>query len=74
MTRFTGLPFSFGIENLGDAILGKDMPSITYRYGNKLVDQSVLTKDILSQGERRAFYLLNIIFDIKSREKENKEG
>ena len=73
MTRFTGLPFSFGIENLGDAILGKDMPSITYRYGNKLVDQSVLTKDILSQGERRAFYLLNIIFDIKSREKENKE-
>ena len=73
MTRFTGLPFSFGIENLGDAILGKDMPSITYRYGNKLVDQSVLTKDILSQGERRAFYLLNIIFDIKSREKENEE-
>lgn len=73
MTRFTGLPFSFGIENLGDAILGKDMPSITYRYGNKLVDKSVLTKDILSQGERRAFYLLNIIFDIKSREKENKE-
>ena len=73
MTRFTGLPFSFGIENIGDAILGKDMPSITYRYGNKLVDQSVLTKDILSQGERRAFYLLNVIFDIKSREKENKE-
>ncbi len=73
MTRFTGLPFSFGIENIGDAILGKDMPTITYRYGNKLVDQSVLTKDILSQGERRAFYLLNVIFDIKSREKENKE-
>jgi len=73
MTRFTGLPFSFSVENRGDAILGQDMPTITYRYGNKLVDQSVLTKDILSQGERRAFYLLNVIFDIKSREKENKE-
>ena len=67
MTRFTGLPFSFSVENRGDAILGQDMPTITYRYGNKLVDQSVLTKDILSQGERRAFYLLNVIFDIKSR-------
>lgn len=73
MTRFTGLPFSFSVENRGDAILDQDMPTITYRYGNKLVDQSVLTKDILSQGERRAFYLLNVIFDIKSREKENKE-
>ena len=73
MTRFTGLPFSFSVENRGDAILGQDMPTITYLYGNKLVDQSVLTKDILSQGERRAFYLLNVIFDIKSREKENKE-
>lgn len=73
MTRFTGLPFSFSVENRGDAILGQDMPTITYCYGNKLVDQSVLTKDILSQGERRAFYLLNVIFDIKSREKENKE-
>ena len=72
-TRFTSLPFSFSIKNRGDAILGQDMPTIIYSYGSKLVDKSVLTENVLSQGERRAFYLLNVIFDIKSREKENKE-
>ena len=72
-TRFTSLPFSFDIKDRGDAILGKSAPTIIYKYGDKLVDQDVLTNRILSQGERRAFYLLNIIFDIKSREKENKE-
>ena len=69
-TRFTSLPFSFDIKDRGDAILGKSAPTIIYKYGDKLVDQDVLTNRILSQGERRAFYLLNIIFDIKSREKE----
>ena len=73
MTRFTGLPFSFDIKDRGDAILGKSAPTVIYKYGDKLVDQDVLTNRILSQGERRAFYLLNVIFDIKSREKENKE-
>lgn len=72
-TRFTSLPFSFDIKDRGDAILGKSAPTVIYKYGDKLVDQDVLTNRILSQGERRAFYLLNIIFDIKSREKENKE-
>ena len=72
-TRFTSLPFSFDIKDRGDAILGKSAPTVIYKYGDKIVDQDVLTNRILSQGERRAFYLLNIIFDIKSREKENKE-
>ena len=73
MERFTGLPFSFSIKNRGDAILGQDTPTIIYSYGGKPVDQGILTGRVLSQGERRAFYLLNVIFDIKSREKENKE-
>ena len=73
MERFTGLPFSFSIENRGDAILSQDTPTIIYSYGGKPVDQGMLTGRVLSQGERRAFYLLNVIFDIKSREKENKE-
>lgn len=73
MERFTGLPFSFSIENRGDAILSQDTPTIIYSYGGKPVDQGILTGRVLSQGERRAFYLLNVIFDIKSREKENKE-
>lgn len=72
-TRFTSLPFSFDIKDRGDAILGKSAPTVIYKYGDRLVDQDVLTDRILSQGERRAFYLLNVIFDIKSREKENKE-
>ena len=73
MERFTGLPFSFSIENRGDAILSQDTPTIIYSYGGKPVDQGILTGRVLSQGERRAFYLLNVIFDIKSREQENKE-
>lgn len=72
-TRFTSLPFSFDVKDRGDAILGKSAPTVIYKYGDRLVDQDVLTDKILSQGERRAFYLLNVIFDIKSREKENKE-
>ena len=55
MTRFTGLPFSFDIKDRGDAILGKSAPTVIYKYGDKLVDQDVLTNRISKSGRATCF-------------------
>lgn len=62
------VPFKLGIKNKEEAILKETAPSIHYYFENKeeAIDEELLFK-VLSQGERRAFYLLNIIFEIESR-------
>ncbi len=81
--RFT-LPFRMEIENLGSSIIGESVPKIVFSFckdGNiennsednwKKLNRDELEKiDTLSQGEKRALYLLNIIFDIEKRKSEN---
>lgn len=67
--RFT-VPFTMNIANLKGAIIGESVPQVEFVFSNG-EDEKTLTRsrleelDSLSQGEKRALYLLNIIFDIE---------
>ncbi len=71
--RFVHLPFYLNINNKDDVILKGEVPTIEFvfkdgdderRYSHK---KDLLT--ILSTGEQRALYILNIIFEIEARRK-----
>lgn len=67
--RFT-VPFMMNVVNLKGAIIGESVPQVEFLFKKgdtvKTIDRSKLEKlDTLSQGEKRALYLLNIIFDIE---------
>ncbi len=77
--RFS-VPFSMEIKNLKNAVLG-NIPIVEFNFykdgDKKNTDKdNIVTKnkeqvlEILSQGEKRALYLLNIIFDIENLKKE----
>lgn len=71
--RFT-VPFIIEVENQADVILSNDVPVMKFVFkdlGEKaIVDKTNLLK-ALSNGEKRALYLLNIIFEIEARKKTN---
>lgn len=67
--RFS-VPFTMSVANLKGAIIGESVPQVEFTFTNgtdqKTIDRSQLEElDTLSQGEKRALYLLNIIFDIE---------
>ncbi|MFT7644625.1 MAG: hypothetical protein ACI9BF_000275 [Candidatus Paceibacteria bacterium] len=66
--RFVGMPFALRINNKADAVLNEQTPAIDFFCGDKKIDRKKLLDNVLSQGERRALYLLNVIFEIKSRQ------
>lgn len=70
--RFT-VPFSVDVENIDDAILNEAVPSVVFSFEGRTAERDFLLKDVLSQGEKRALYLLNVIFDIESRKLNNRE-
>lgn len=75
--RFT-IPYSMEISNLKGAIIGESIPRIEFSFkkGERTVsiDRAKLDElDTLSQGEKRALYLLNIIFDIEQIRKTGRE-
>lgn len=68
--RFT-VPFKMKVSNLKGAIIGESVPQIEFTFckgqQTKSINRSKLEElDTLSQGEKRALYLLNIIFDLES--------
>lgn len=73
-SRFS-VPFTMEIANKESAVLGESLPRVEFRFEKKGVDNDVVMNrskleqlEILSQGEKRALYLLNIIFDIEQRQ------
>ncbi len=72
--RFVNLPFTIEIKNKDSLILeGVKTPSIQFtynhhRHGKKAVDKKDLI-GYLSTGERKALYLLNLIFELQVRMK-----
>ena len=83
--RFT-VPYKMEISNLKSSIIGESVPKVVFSFcrdGNrdnfessnwvKLDRDELDNKDTLSQGEKRALYLLNIIFDIEQRKRNNKK-
>lgn len=73
--RFS-VPFELSVDNQDDVILKEDAPNIKFtfrdRQGAKTVNEDDLFA-VLSNGELRALYLLNIIFDVEARKKNNTE-
>ncbi|KXB72430.1 hypothetical protein HMPREF1864_00063, partial [Peptoniphilus sp. DNF00840] len=75
--RFT-VPYKMKISNLKGAIIGENLPRVEFIFekgeNQASLDRSNLEKlDVLSQGEKRSLYLLNIIFDIEKIRKESNE-
>ena len=68
--RFS-VPFIVTIENQPDVILKLDAPSIRFRFQDKGSEEVPVNEadlmQVLSNGERRALYLLNIIFEVIAR-------
>lgn len=67
------VPFELKVKNLVSVVLNEDkVPKLgfTFKEGDdrKDVEKAELL-DVLSTGERRAFYILNIIFEIEARRK-----
>lgn len=67
--RFT-VPYKMEISNMKGAIIGESIPRVEFSFKRdgqiiKLARTDLENLDVLSQGEKRALYLLNIIFDIE---------
>ena len=74
--RFS-VPFIVTMENQHDVILKSDAPSIRFRFkGHDGTEVAVEEPDlvrVLSNGEKRALYLLNIIFEVIARKEDRIE-
>lgn len=70
------VPFKATITNKESSILGKAIPNIAFVFkdisaSSRILGSDELDKeDILSQGEKRAMYLLNVLFNIEAKRKE----
>lgn len=76
------VPFSIDIENHKNAILGTTAPNIAFAFPDPSSTSAVIkfnrgqleSLDFLSVGERRAMYLMYVIFEIKARLRSNKKS
>ncbi len=73
--RFVDMPFSLSVANQAQAALGTDNAKLkfTFHDGIDTVEWSRAEIKTLSQGEKRALYLLNFIFEVESRKLANQE-
>lgn len=68
------VPFSLDIEDHTNTILGTKAPNIVFNFTNDLGENvqfnrgQLTSLDVLSIGERRAMYLLYVIFEFKARQ------
>lgn len=70
------VPFKLSVENQEDVILKSDGPSIKFTFqdseGSTDIEEGQLF-DTLSNGELRALYILNILFEVEARKRSNQE-
>ncbi len=70
------VPFKLKVENQTDVILNDESPSIKFIYHSRGEDKEIddkKLKSVLSTGEKRALYILNLIFEIEARKKSGDE-
>ena len=73
--RFS-VPFVLTIKNQDDVILKQEVPSIAFVFKDSDGETSIEKTNLLqalSSGEKRALYILNIIFEVQARKEENQE-
>ena len=72
------VPFSLSVDNKVDALLGVKMPILLFTFKNHDGKHVTIAEDklpeILSEGEDRARYMLNILFAIEGIIKEHKSS
>ena len=77
-SRFTHLPFYLRIQNKEDVILKGEVETIEFVFDDGEQSKSFKQKDellgILSTGEKRALYILNIIFEVEARARIDEGG
>lgn len=70
------VPFCIELENQKDVILNKDIPHIKFLFCEQ-DNQIPIKKDhllkVLSNGEKKAFYILNILFEIEALKEKNND-
>lgn len=73
--RFVDMPFTLSVANQTQAALGKENARLkfTCKDGADTVEWSRAEIRTLSQGEKRALYLLNFIFEVEARKLSNQE-
>ncbi|ANW26952.1 hypothetical protein BA953_22735 [Vibrio coralliilyticus] len=66
-SRFIDMPFRLGLFNQADAVLGKSKALLKFIFkdGDDIREYTRNEIKALSQGEKRALYLLNFIFDVE---------
>lgn len=71
-SRFIDMPFTLDIDNKLDVILEEKAPSLIFKIKDggvfKPVERELLL-ECLSEGEKRALYLLNVLFNIEALKK-----
>lgn len=76
--RFT-VPFKIDIKNKYSAVLGRETPNLIFKFEDNdghtknLKRDKLNNLDILSQGEKRALYLLNIMFEVEAKKINNQK-
>lgn len=67
------VPFELEVSNQEDVILKRESPVVKFRFKDNDPDEVYIKNDdlinVLSNGEKRALYLLNIIYEIEIRKK-----
>lgn len=73
--RFMDMPFTLSVSNQIQAVLGKGEAKLkfTFKDGADKIEWSREELKTLSQGEQRALYLLNFIFEVEARKLANRE-
>lgn len=59
------MPFKIKIANKSNSLLGVQEPQIEFEYNGYIIPEDRLKKDILSTGEKRALYLLEVLYKIE---------
>ncbi|WP_339186224.1 hypothetical protein MKX33_18815 [Paenibacillus sp. FSL R5-0490] len=69
------VPYTLRMSNKSDSVLNDEAPSIEYIFNDRDGNSESVSEDlllsVLSQGETRALYLLNIIFELECRRIQN---
>ena len=73
--RFENMPFTLSVANQTQAALGKEKARLKFTFTDSTdtVEWSRSEIRTLSQGEKRALYLLNFIFEVEARKLINQE-
>jgi len=74
--RFLDMPFTLSVANQAHAVLGKEKAKLKFTFKDGVDTVECLRDEVkttLSQGEKRALYLLNFVFEVEARKLTDQE-